>query len=135
MLTVPAGSAPLIDYDSATVAWDDRASEEVLTLKGKQVTQVVRLDGTDRRWDLRLSEIRTAKGDLLLQIKAKDYHKKGGLRLPWQIYIRQPRNDAELDVTFKQQEVNIKLPAAAFELPEPRGMPSQYVDCTTEIKR
>jgi outer membrane lipoprotein-sorting protein len=134
MLTVLGGSTPIIEHKSASVAWDDRAFEEVLTLKGSQLTQTVRLDGTDRRWDLRLSEIRDSEG-LLLSIKASDYKTRGGLRLPQRIKVEQPRNKAQLDVTFKQQEVNVKLPDAAFELPEARGMPSQKVDCTTVIKQ
>jgi outer membrane lipoprotein-sorting protein len=134
MLTVLGGSTPIIEHESATVEWDGRAFEEVLTLRGKQLTQKVRLDATNRRWDLRRSEIRDAKG-LLLSIKASDYKIRGGLRLPQRIKVEQPRNKAQLDVTFKQQEVNVKLPAAAFQLPEARGMPSQRVECTTVIKQ
>jgi len=134
VLVVLGGSTPLIKHDSARLEWDSRATAEVLTLSNKTVTQTVRLDGTDRRWDLLLSEVRTKKGELLLQIKPNAYRSVNGLRLPAHLLVRQAGSDAQLDVTFKREEVNIKLPAVAFELPAPGGMPSQRVDCTTVVK-
>ena len=133
VLTVLAGSTPVIAHDSAMLAWDGRASEEVLTLGGSGLTQTIRLDGSNRRWDLLSSEIRDDRG-VVLAIRASGHRRVGGLRLPKRIQVSQPRNDARLDATFKQQEANVKLPAAAFELPGPRGMPSQKLECTTETK-
>jgi len=135
ILVVFGGSTPLIQHDSATLEWDSRATAEVLTLKSATMTQTVRLDGTARRWDLLSSEIHNARGELLLQIKPAGYHRVSSLSLPTSLLVRQPRNNnARLEIGFQRQEVNIKLPAAAFELPAPDGMPSQQVECTTVVK-
>jgi hypothetical protein len=133
VLTVLAGGTPIIAHGSAKVEWDGRAAAEVLTLQGEELVQTVRLDGTDRRWDLLLSELRTRKGELLLRIEPGDYRRIDSLRLPGRIHVSQPGNKAELDVVFRSEEVNLKLPAAAFELPGADGMPSQLVECTTVI--
>jgi len=136
VLTILGGSTPLIKYDKAELRWDDRASAEVLTMRGPGgVNQTVRLDGTDRRWDLLSSEIKDGKGATVLSIKTGRFVKRDGLRVPTTIAVRQPKYKAELDVSFKKQELNLTLPAAAFELPAAGGLPSQRVECHTEIKR
>lgn len=134
VLTVLGGSTPLIQHESATLAWDSRGNAEVLTLKGKHLTQTVRLDGTDRRWDLLRSEIRDHKGKTLLRIAGDAYRKVGGLRVPRRVSVDQPERKAELELTFKQQEINLTLPPAAFQLLKPDGLPSQRVECTTVLK-
>ena len=133
VLTVLAGGTPIIAHSSARVEWDGRAAAEVLTLQGDDLVQTIRLDGTGRRWDLLLSELRTRKGELLLRIEPGDYRRVDSLRLPGRLQMSQPGNKAELDVVFRGEEVNLKLPSAAFELPGAEGMPSQLVECTTVI--
>jgi outer membrane lipoprotein-sorting protein len=133
-LTILGGSTPLIHHDQASLAWDDRAGAEVLSLKGKGLSQIVRLSGQGRSWDLQLSEIKDSRGEVVLRIEAADYRKLGALRLPQTIHVSQPKYKAELDVTFKQQEVNLSLPGVAFELPPAGGLPSQRVECDTELK-
>lgn len=140
VLTILGGSTPLIEHERARVAWDGRANAEVLTLTGKAgaggaLTQTVRLDGHDRSWDLLSSEIKDDKGAVVLQIKTGAYVKRSGLRVPGQLWVRQPKHKAELDVTFNKQELNLKLPSAAFVLPEAGGLPSQRVECHTAIRR
>lgn len=133
ILTVLGGSTPVIDHHAAELSWDSRGNAEVLTLKGKELTQTIRLDGTDRSWDLLLSEIKDKKGAVLLRIKTGGFKKRGALRVPQEIWVRQPKFKAELDVTFKQMEVNLTLPKEAFELPKADGLPSQRVDCRTVL--
>jgi hypothetical protein len=135
-LTILGGSTPLIKHDKAELRWDERARAEVLTLRGPGgVVQTVRLDGTDRRWDLLGSVIKDGKGATVLSIKTGRFVKRGGLRVPSTIAVRQPKYKAELDVSFKKQELNLTLPAAAFELPAAGGLPSQRVECHTQVKR
>ncbi len=133
--TILGGSTPVIIHEKAEGAWDARDGAEVLTLSGKGMTQVIRLDGRDRSWDLLSSEIRDATGKLLLQLRASGHRKLAGLRMPGSLHIKQPRHGAELWVTFKKVELNIELPAIAFVLQKAEGMPSQRVDCDTEIKQ
>ncbi len=135
ILTILGGSTPVIDYTSASLAWDPRAGVEVLTLKGAAQTQTLRLDGHDQRWDLLLSEVRDAEGKVVLRIENEGFHKQGALRLPREIKISQPKIKTELEVTFKQQEINIALPEAAWELPSAGGLPSQRVDCAPAGQR
>jgi len=134
ILTILGGSTPLISHQRASVAWDARAGAEVLTLSGPAAVQTVRLDGYGRRWDLLSSEVRTSAGELVLRVEASDQREVKGLRLPRAIHVSQPKLGAELDLTFKQEEVNLELPEGAFELPAAGGLPSQEVQCSTEIK-
>jgi hypothetical protein len=134
ILTVLAGSTPIIEHSRARLDWDDRLGAEILTLGGGERGQTIRLDGHDRSFDLLLSEVRNRSGEVLLRIEPDKYRKVAGLRVPEAIKVSQPKLKAELEVLFKDQELNIELPAQAFEIPGPGRLPSQRVDCTTEIK-
>jgi len=134
VLTILGGSTPLIEHTKASLEWDSRASAEVLTLKGDRATQTVRLDGHERSWDLQRSEIKDDKGAVVLLIEAGGFVKRGDLRVPTTLSVRQPKYKAELELTFKKQELNLTLPAAAFELPAAGGLSSQRVECDTVIK-
>lgn len=135
VLTILGGSTPVIDFHKLSLAWDDQAGVEVLSLAAKNgMTQKIRLDGHNRSWDLLSSEIRTPKGKVMLRLTMKGFHKQKGLRLPRRIHLVQPEHKAELWVTYKKQELNIELPATAFEPPAAGGLPSQRVDCSTVVK-
>jgi outer membrane lipoprotein-sorting protein len=133
ILTILGGSTPLIDHVRATLAWDERSGEEVLTLSSKTAIQVIRLDGRRHSWDLRLSEVKNTQGEVLLRIEGADFKVVAGLRAPSALRVSQPKNKTELDVTFKSEELNIELPSEAFELLSANGLPSQRVDCQTTI--
>lgn len=134
VLATLAGGTPLIPHTQATLRWDEREGLEVLTLSGRGLTQTIRLDGRNKAWDLVSSEIR--KGDkLLLRIEASGHRALAGLRAPVRIHILQPLNKAELTIRYRKEELNLTLPAAAWELPEAGGLPSQRVECTTVIQR
>ncbi|PIE19873.1 MAG: hypothetical protein CSA65_00675 [Proteobacteria bacterium] len=135
VLTILGGSTPLIAHTSRSLRWDDRAGVEELTLVGRGgVKQTVRLDGRDKRWRLISSRISDAKGKLLLALTAADYETQKALALPTRIKVSQPSQKAELELDFKKQELNITLPSVAFERPAAGGLPSQRVDCDTEIR-
>ena len=132
--TILGGSTPVIQHQRATLRWDDRDGAEVLSLEGKGVTQIIRLDGRDRSWDLLQSEIRGADGEIMLWLEAGGWRKLGGLRMPTTLHIKQPRQGAELWLTYRKAEINIELPAVAFTLQPPAGLPSQKVTCDTVIE-
>ncbi len=134
ILNILGGSTPIIAHHRASLAWDDRAGAEVLTLQGKDLTQIIRLDGHRRTWDLLFSEVKNHRGERLLRIETGEFHQAGSLRLPKTIKVSQPKFQTDLEVTFKLQEVNIALPEDAFRLLSPSGLPSQKVDCSTEIQ-
>jgi outer membrane lipoprotein-sorting protein len=134
VLTVLGGLPVIIPHSSADLSWDARASAEVLKLSGDGLTQTIRLDATDRRWDLLSSEIHDPSGEVIFEIRTDRFRKVGDIRLPERIEVRQPKLDAELDVRFKQQEINIELPDAAFDLPQPEGLPSKRVECSTKLE-
>jgi len=135
VLTILGGSTPLIAHQKKDLAWDGRAGAEVLTLQGEKLVQTIRLDGHHRNWDLVSSEIRSRQGgQVVLSIEASSFRKKAGLRAPARIHMKQPQHQTEVWVTFKKQELNLKLPQEAFTPPAANGLPSQRVDCETEIK-
>jgi hypothetical protein len=134
VLTILGGGTPLIAHSSRSLRWDDRAGVEELTLVGKGgIKQTVRLDGRDKRWRLLSSRIRDGKGKLLLALTAAEFKTQKSLSLPMRLKVRQPSQNAELELDFKKQEVNITLPDIAFERPAAGGLPSQRVDCDTQI--
>ena len=136
ILTVLGGSTPVIDFKQLALAWDPRSGEEVLTLTGEHAVQTIRLDGTDRRWDMRSSEVRDrASGKLALGLQASGFRKdsKSGLRVPRTMQVSQPSIKAELAVQFKKLEINLTLPAVAFVPPAAGALPSQRVDCSTNL--
>ncbi len=134
IVTVLGGSTPLIPFVKAEVAWDERDGVEVLTLSGAEHTQTLRLDGRNRSWNLVLSEIKERGGATVLRVESSGYHDVSGLAVPRELHVSQPKQGAELAVSFKRHELNLSLPAEAFELPEAGGLPSQHVDCATVLK-
>jgi len=137
VLAILAGSTPLITAESATIAWDDRAGREILTLQGPSGSQVIHLDGRMNggrpTWDLLQSEIRDKQGKVVLSIKASDHRKIAGLRAPKTLSLSQPKAGATLDLSYRKQELNVSLSKAAFELPAAGGLPSKRVDCQTPL--
>lgn len=135
VLTALGGSTPIIGFKDVSLAWDEQAGAEVLTLKAPDgTTQVIRLDGHNKRWDLLSSEVKDPSGKVILRITPKDFRAIKGLRLPRLIHVTQPENKAELWVHYKKLEVNIDLPQGAFDPPGANGLPSQRVNCSTVIK-
>lgn len=129
VLVLLGGSTPLIKYFKESVHWDDRASLEILTLEGEGLTQIIRLRGSPKRFELRSSEIRDTKGNVVFETVPSAYREISGIRLPRRLYIAQPKVHAALQLEFKHEEVNLALPASAFDLPVADGLPSQRVDC------
>jgi hypothetical protein len=134
IVTVLGGSTPLIPFKHAEVSWDAREGVEVLSLRGDGFSQTLRLDGRGRSWNLLRSEVTDGKGAIVLKIESSGYHDVGGLAVPRDLRISQPKQGADLAVSFKRQELNLTLPGEAFELPEAGGLPSQFVDCATVVK-
>jgi outer membrane lipoprotein-sorting protein len=134
ILTILGGSTPLITQDQATLRWDEHTGEEVLTLQGDRQSQTVRLDGDHRSWNLHLSEIKNQQGETILRIEMEDFSTLSGLQVPKTIKVEQPLLKTELTLTFKSQELNLSLPKAAFELLSANGLPSQRVECSTEVR-
>ena len=135
VLTALGGSTPIIGFKDLSLAWDDQAGAEVLTLKSVDgTTQVMRLDGYNKRWDLISSEVRDPTGKVILRVTPKDYVTVKGVRVPRQIHVVQPEQKAELWVSYKKLELNIDLPAEAFVPQQSGGLPSQRVTCDTVVK-
>lgn len=129
VLTLLTGGTPIIPHTKRAVAWDDRDGVEVLTLEGDRLSQSIRLRGNHGRWQLVSSEIRDGSEAVLLRVVASRPKARAGIEVPQRIRIDQPKRDMTLRLDFRSQELNVELPAAAFELPSAKGLPSQYVDC------
>lgn len=129
VLTLLTGGAPLIAHDKRSVTWDERAGVEELRLSSSTLEQIIRLDGTKRRWNILSLEIRTRRGETILRSGATDYRAVAGIELPKRIRLEQPMRSTTLELDFKHQEINLALPAVAFELPTASGLPSERVVC------
>lgn len=129
VLTVLGGSTPVIEHQQRTLSWDDRAAQEIVTLKGKRFRQEIRFKKHNETWELRRSVVYDLKGRELLKIIAGKFKTISGLRVASDLKISQPIHKAALEMRFLSREVNIDLPAIAFELPPSEGLARERVVC------
>ena len=133
VIAILSGSTPIIAHQSASLAWDGNAANEVLTLRSVKRRQVIRLDGQLLRgkptWDVVGSEIHDARGRPLLKISFSNFTTQKGVRVPRRLRITQPARKTTLTLQFVHIDLNRTLPQQAFTLPAANGLPSQRVDC------
>lgn len=129
ILSLMTGGTPLIGHSRRRLRWDARTGTEELHLEGDRLSQLIRLDGRHRRWDLISSEVRDERGRVLFRVSSSAYRSIGGHALPEQVLLEQPRENTAIALKFKAEAINIVLPQAAFEPPSANGLPSHYVSC------
>jgi hypothetical protein len=93
-----------------------------------QFTQTIRLDGTDRRWDVVQSVLRDARGNELWRLDNKDFSELATedgatVRVPGKTRFQQPPVKADLIVRWGDRTLNLELSADKFEMEIPDGLP------------
>ncbi len=120
VVAVLLGSAPLLDGD-ATLAWKADGGREVLTVAKDGWKERVELDGTAKRWDVLEAELTGPDGNVAWNLRHKDFHDVGGVRLPGASLFEQGGDTVR--ITWKDQTVGEAIPDAKFHFTPPAGLP------------
>jgi hypothetical protein len=123
------GSVPLLEAATAELSWDaEDAVERIVLTASDGRTQVIELDGRDRRWDVVASTRRDEHGAIEWTLRNKGFHVitgEGGamVRVPDKTRFQQPRERADLVIDWRAMRVNPPLDDAKFRLEIPLGLP------------
>jgi hypothetical protein len=125
------GGAPLPPFERARVEWDDSHGGRerlILDLFGGG-RQTLWLGAGGRTWDVVAAERVDAAGRTLFSLEHEGFRDVGRVRLPRVTRFREPAEKADVIVRWREQEAGVELPAAAFRLPPPEGIPAERVTC------
>lgn len=113
------GTLPIIAHDSATVSWDGAHGWYQLDLVGKGRRQRVHFEPTQ----FRVTEAREWLGDrLVYRAQLAQWRGDGDTALPGRMRLTAP-GDVRVDAAVVDAQVNVDLPAEAFQLEPPAGIP------------
>lgn len=143
-LLLVVGATPIIEYTDSSAAWDADDGHEVLTLTGRdgRETQTITLSGRhcDGRlpglggagegcpWEVVSSVVRDAEGNGLWDVSHKDFHTVRGVddavfRVPKKTLFKQPAENADLLIRWREHTLNPEIDHSKFELNIPAGLP------------
>jgi hypothetical protein len=128
VVTMMFGGTPVLAGAQAKLSWDASEGHEVLDLSASDGSkQRIVLDGRAHRWDVLTSEVKDPNGKLVFRIRHKDFHEVKSasgqvVRVPGKSWFEQPGNDAL--ITWKEQEIDVDLDAAKFQMAVPPGLPA-----------
>jgi len=127
------GGAPLPAGLSPELEWDGEHRRERLSFKLPDGhVEEVSLDGegSPPRWDVVLAELKTAGGQVVWRLSHEGFSDVGGVRLPKVTRFEKPAEKADVIVRWKSgREVNVALPADAFQVQAPAGLPKKKLVC------
>lgn len=135
------GGTPIIEHDSAEIAWNDDGFYRV-SLRGRGQRQEVDLGISERdaelppeRQELLLlrSEIYDAQGRTDWRATYGEYrrleHGNARVPVPFEVRVEQPRGEIDTLIRFKEIALNVEIPPEAFiQAPLP-GMEQEIADC------
>jgi hypothetical protein len=122
------GDAPVYPHDRTQVAWNGTDRRWVLTLELTDGAAEV-LEFTDRDHYLARAELRR-DGKRLWWLEHSSWTTQRGITLPGRSRFQQgDKQDQDVDVKMKSQEVNATPPDAAWVIAAPTGMVQQELRC------
>lgn len=134
-IAMAVGGTPVLDDAEASTSWDARRGVERLELRAGTRTQVIELDGRDKRWDVVASTLYD-DGDVVWKLENKDFgavevsgDPDGGSnadpapRLPGRTRFVQPADDTDLAIRWNERELDIETNPAMFRFDIPAGLP------------
>lgn len=125
------GAVPLIRAASVSSRWNRCGYYEV-TLTGEERgwSERIRLELTRGRLVATEATIAGPDGPVLeLELGAWEPAGPGGRLVPRHLALRMPRSDADLRVEWREIEVGVSLPAAAWAAACPAGFPVETPTC------
>ena len=91
--------------------------------------ETIRLDATDKRWDVVRAERRDGAGKVLWRVTNDGFKDHGGFRLPDTSDVEEPPHGADAEIKFRSVEPNAELSDDLFRLPPPQGLTAEPADC------
>lgn len=118
------GTLPVIAHDEATVSWDGERGWYQLDLVGKTRRQRVHFEPKA----LRITEAKEWRGDAwIYRAQLAEWTDASATGLPKRMRLTAP-GDVRVDAKVLNAQVNVDLPAAAFVLDPPEGIPIEPLD-------
>jgi len=123
------GDTPLIKGES-TVAWDRNKGIYRVTISNGERTQRLEIGKEHDVLPLMRSTLEDAEG-VVFDITYKRWQPVKGFRLPHEIRIKMPREEADLLVRYDSGgvELNVELPANAWSQKPPPGLKPEVATC------
>jgi hypothetical protein len=126
-----SGGAPLIPHDKQSLKWDRCQGTEVLRVEDtkKKLVQRVWMLRVRGAWRVLRSTVSDAKGKILVELLFEKFRTVDGKVLPRVIKFRQAKPKADVIIRYHKQRVNVAIPAEAFQLRAPPGLPERILTC------
>ncbi|MFH2007302.1 MAG: DUF4292 domain-containing protein [bacterium] len=126
-----SGGAPVLRHDKVSLSWSKCKGAEVLKLEDQkqQLVQRIWMKRERGRYRVLQSTVHNAKGQLLFELKFEKFRRISGRMVPRVIKFRQPQRKADVIIRFAKQELNVSIPAEAFRLTAPPGIPERLLTC------
>ena len=122
LLALLLGQAPVLAGGRAESRWDGEGAWEV-TLRAGDVVQRLAVDGENYR--VRESRV---EGMSAYDLRFSDVRNVGGAFLPHQLVLEARAAETELELVYKDPEVNAPLDLGLFDLSPPPDVPVVEVD-------
>ncbi len=116
------GVAALIPYQEAAVDWDSERGRYRLSLNGAESRQELLFE--PKALMLRRSTV-WRRGRIEYIASFARHEQKGGAVIPLRMRFEVPSDDLKVDVEVADYVLNPELPAAAWQLEPPRGIPTE----------
>ncbi len=126
-IAMAAGGTPTLAGAEAATTWDSKKRVERLELKAGNRTQIIELDGRDRRWDVLESTLYDGE-DVVWKLENKDFanvttEDGQAVRAPGRSRFQQPGEKADLVIRWNERALNIETVPAQFTLEIPACLP------------
>jgi|GEM_PF-1083506 len=138
-IAMAVGGTPVLEGATAKTTWDAKRGVERLELSAGSRTQIVELDGRERRWDVLQSTLYDGE-DVVWKLENKDFVALDGpadsdddenstspgdasVRVPKRTRFVQPGQEADLVIRWNERDANIETNPAMFTFDIPGGLP------------
>ena len=129
LLLLALGGVPLLPHDAMALAWSgDRAAEELTLTAADGRVQRIYLQRSGDHWDVAAATVDRPDGDREWELENRDIQELVAddgevFRAPRRSRFQQPAERADLAVRWQEQEANLELNPAAFQMSIPEGLP------------
>ncbi|MCX5747001.1 MAG: hypothetical protein NT062_31410 [Proteobacteria bacterium] len=122
------GTPPVIADAKGTVTWDPARGAEVVELASAAGKQSLVIDTREGRWDVVESKLMGPDGTLLWSVENRDFGDVTDVagkkhRVPAKSKLVSPQEKADLQVEWKDRELNKPIEDEKFQMAVPAGLP------------
>ena len=124
------GQTPVLADSTGTITWDGKHGHEVVELESAAGKQTIVLDARRQQYDVVKSDLRGPNGVMIWSVENKEFGDLASedtppvtLRVPGKSRFRSPAKNSDVIVEWNERLLNAELPAVAFQLTPPAGLP------------